>query len=113
MPNTDSLSHLKLADDYDLDRDLNIDILIGVDNYWKFVYTNTLQFDDLVAHETFFGWVLLGSCLRSSDTCYDCNFLQMPCIKLNSCDFNLHHFWNLESIGIFPEDTDNVPNTEI
>ena len=50
-----SLSHLPLADDYGIDRDLSIDILIGVDNYWRFVSTNILKFEDLVDHESIFG----------------------------------------------------------
>ena len=87
-----SLAQLKLADDYDRDRDLNIDILIGVDRYWKFVSTNSLKFNDLVAHKTVFGWILSGSCPRSSDTCCFNHFLQMPCIESQSCDLNLHNF---------------------
>jgi hypothetical protein len=31
------LGHLKLADQYTSDREITIDILVGLDMYWKFV----------------------------------------------------------------------------
>ena len=76
-----SLSHLKLADDYDVNRDLNIDILIGVDYYWKFVSTNSFKCQDIVAHETMFGWILSGSCSGSYDTCHFTPSIEMSCFE--------------------------------
>ena len=105
-----SLSHLKLAEDYGHDRDLTLDILIGVDNYWRFISTNNvLRFDDLVAHESVFGWVLSGSCLRSHEENVS---HQMLCINANVCESDLHNFWNLENIGIYPE-KDNPPKEKV
>lgn len=58
-----SFSHLQLAEDYGHDRDLTLDILIGVDNYWRFISVESfVRYDDLVAHESVFGWILSGSC---------------------------------------------------
>ena len=96
-----SLSHLQLAEDYGHDRDLTLDILIGVDNYWRFISSdNVLRFDDLVAHNSVFGWVLSGSCLRTN---VENVSHQLLCIDPNACETDLHNFWNLESIGIYAE----------
>ena len=63
-----SLSHLPLADDYGHDRDLILDMLVGVDNYWKFVSADSvMRFEDLVAHKSMFGWILSGSCLKGHE----------------------------------------------
>lgn len=99
----DPLSHLQLADDYGHDRDLTLDILIGVDNYWRFVSADSVvKSEDLVAHKSKFGWILSGSCLKAHEVSVS---HQMLCINtakhFNESD--LHKFWNLESIGIYPE----------
>ncbi|KAK4324412.1 hypothetical protein Pmani_004972 [Petrolisthes manimaculis] len=98
-----SLSHLQLADDYGHDRDLTLDILVGVDNYWRFVSAdNVVRFDDLVAHESKFGWILSGSCLKAHEESVS---HQLLCISTTShvTESELHNFWNLESIGIYAQ----------
>jgi hypothetical protein len=58
-----SLGQLELADQYTSDREITVDILIGLDMYWKFMKQGFLQLlDGLVAQDTTFGWVLSGSC---------------------------------------------------
>lgn len=105
-----ALSLLKLAEDYGHDRDLTLDILIGVDNYWRFISTNNvLRFDDLVAHESVFGWVLSGSCLKAHEENVS---HQMLCINVNACESDLHNFWSLENIGIYAE-KDNPPKEKV
>lgn len=98
-----SLSHLPLADDYGHDRDLTLDILVGVDNYWRFVSADSaVRLDDLVAQKSVFGWILSGSCLKSHEETVS---HQMLCIStanhVNESD--LHNFWKLESVGIYTE----------
>ncbi len=45
--------------------ELSIDILIGVDQYWKFVRSGVIRgTDGLVAQETIFGWMVTGSWLK-------------------------------------------------
>ncbi|KAK3896281.1 hypothetical protein Pcinc_000025 [Petrolisthes cinctipes] len=98
-----SLSHLQLADDYEHDRDLTLDILVGVDNYWRFVSAdNVVRFDDLVVHESKFGWILSGSCLKAHEESVS---HQLLCISTTShvTESELHNFWNLESIGIYAQ----------
>lgn len=98
-----SLSHLQLADDYGHDRDLTLDILVGVDNYWRFVSADSVvKFGDLVAHESLFGWILSGSCFKTHEESVS---HQMLCISTaqHVNDSDLHNFWNLESVGIYTE----------
>ncbi|XP_076037766.1 uncharacterized protein LOC143023138 [Oratosquilla oratoria] len=95
-----SLSHLQLADDYGSGRDLTLDILIGVDNYWRFVSPeNFIRCEDLVAFESLFGWILSGSCMKTQE---ENVFHQMLCISTAKPvnESELHEFWSLESIGI-------------
>ncbi|XP_076038379.1 uncharacterized protein LOC143023660 [Oratosquilla oratoria] len=95
-----SLSHLQLADDYGHDGDLTLDILIGVDNYWRFVSPeNLIRCDDLVAFESVFGWILSGSCMKTQEENVSHQMLCMSTAKpVNESE--LHGFWSLESIGI-------------
>lgn len=105
-----SLTHLQLADDYGHDRNLTLDILVGVDNYWRFVsIDNVVKFEDLVAHESVFGWILSGSCLKTNE---DVVSHQLLCINSANHvnDSELHNFWNLESVGIFSEKDDPTKN---
>ncbi|XP_076037198.1 uncharacterized protein LOC143022737 [Oratosquilla oratoria] len=95
-----SLSHLQLADDYGRDRDLTLDILVGVDNYWRFVSTeNLIRCEELVAFESVFGWILSGSCMKTQEENVAHQMLCMSTTKpVNESE--LHEFWSLESIGI-------------
>ncbi|XP_076038999.1 uncharacterized protein LOC143024115 [Oratosquilla oratoria] len=95
-----SLSHLQLADDYGRDRDLTLDILVGVDNYWHFVSTeNLIRCEELVAFESVFGWILSDSCMKTQEENVSHQMLCMSTTKpVNESE--LHEFWSLESIGI-------------
>lgn len=47
------------VDDYGHNCDLTLDILVDVDNYWRFISADSIvRFDDLVARESKFGWCL-------------------------------------------------------
>ena len=57
----DRFSHLPLADSYSSDSTLQIDILVGQDQYWSLVGAGLYRTPEgLVAQETVFGWVLCG-----------------------------------------------------
>ena len=80
---------------------VSIDILIGLDNYWRFIKSGIVHIaDGLVAQESVFGWVLSRSCQASS-----CSPLshQLLCM-CDTPDSTLRSFWELESIGITCED---------
>ncbi|XP_064653106.1 uncharacterized protein LOC135503461 [Lineus longissimus] len=107
-----SLGHLNIADDYDTDKKVTVDILIGLDMYWKFVKQGFIQVTTgLVAQDTIFGWVLSGSYSNGlsetpsqstaivSHVSVSHNLLNLSDIP----DATLSKFWDLESIGM----TDN------
>ncbi|XP_068210791.1 uncharacterized protein [Palaemon carinicauda] len=91
-------SSLQLADDYMNSRHVNVDILVGLDAYWKFMLPNKyVQYENLVAEESLFGWILSGSCNESFDK-RNVNS-QLLCIN-NVSESALNNFWDLESVGI-------------
>ncbi|XP_066975359.1 uncharacterized protein [Macrobrachium rosenbergii] len=108
-----SLSHLKLAEDYGHDCDLILDILIGADYYWRFIKADTIvRFEDLVAHESVFGYILSGSCLRAHEESISHQLLRSN-IANNVNESDLHTFWSLvESVGINVE-KDNPPKDPV
>ena len=97
-----AFSSLQLADDYSNSRHVTVDILIGLDAYWRFmVHSNAVQAGNLVAQKSVFGWILSGSCnvpLKGESASS-----QLLCIN-NVPESALHNFWDLESIGICPKD---------
>ncbi|XP_066961192.1 uncharacterized protein [Macrobrachium rosenbergii] len=93
-----AFSKLQLADDYMNNRHVNVDILVGLNAYWRFMVPNkTLQSKNLVAQESVFGWVLSGSCNIPLDRVSVTS--QLLCIN-NVSESDLHKFWGLESVGI-------------
>jgi len=56
-----SLKGIKLLDDYDRDKSFSVDILIGLDQYWRFVKPEIVPVSEsLVIQNTMFGWMLSG-----------------------------------------------------
>lgn len=82
------------------DAQIEIDILIGVDYYWKFVKPNVqIISEHLSAQETKFGWVLSGSWEMEEfrpKSRVNHQFLCMGDVQDKMC----HKFWDLESVGI-------------
>ena len=120
------LIELKLADSTDGESNLKVDILIGGDNYWKFVTGKVVRGrSGPVALETIMGWVLSGSmdgigcdCNSTSSNVVasshvlkvsveESDMLHGAVVEENS-DFDLNEgvkkFWNLESLGILGEE---------
>ncbi|XP_066975339.1 uncharacterized protein [Macrobrachium rosenbergii] len=107
-----SFSHLKLAGDYGHDHDLTLDILIVVDYCWRFIKVDTIvRFEDLVAHESVFGYILSGSCMRAHEESIS---HQLLCINIanNVNDSDLLKFWSSKSVGINVE-KDNPPKDPV
>ncbi|XP_066958131.1 uncharacterized protein [Macrobrachium rosenbergii] len=97
-----ALSKLQLADDYMNNRHANVDILVGLNAYWRFMVPNkTVQSKNLVAQESEFGWVLSGSCNIPLDRVSVTS--QLLCIN-NVSESDLHKFWDLEYVGIFSKE---------
>jgi len=104
----ESFKSFDLADDYVQNTEVSIDILVGLDAYWRFVKPEHHQTENLVAQETIFGWVLSGSwncqsSIRNQSTEASpnqlCHSTQLVCVT-NVPENDLRNFWELESIGI-------------
>ena len=105
------LSGLDLADPDDTEN-LPISILIGADYYWK-VVTGKIIHGRVgpTAVQTKFGWVLSGPVtgLRGSSTMSTLcsHVLRVGCVPqhdLSDLDKKLQAFWELDSMGIMPEE---------
>ncbi|KAK3883912.1 hypothetical protein Pcinc_011767 [Petrolisthes cinctipes] len=89
--------YLPLADDYLHNQHINVDILVGVDSYWKFMLPNQICLQKgLVAQECVFGWVLSGSWTSCSPMGVS---TQLLCVNGVS-EASLSKFWDLESVGV-------------
>lgn len=98
-----SLSHLQLADDYGYDHNLNLDMLVDVDNYFKFVSADSVvRLKDLVADESMFCWILSGTCLRTSEEIV-CHQMLCVCTACYVNEADLYNFWKLKSVNICTE----------
>ena len=98
-----SLGKVEWADYYcsSGNEQVSIDILIGLDNYWRFIKSGIVHIaEGLAAQESVFGWVLSGSCQASSSSPLSHQLLCM----CDTSDSTLRSFWELESIGITCED---------
>ena len=92
-----------------------IDILLGSDFYWEFVTGETRRGEGgPVAISTTLGWVLSGpaSLVRHQDPTV--NLIAVHTLRVDDgvgnkmLDATMRSFWELESLGIQPELTDNV-----
>ena len=98
----DAFSHVHMADDYANNTNLQIDILVGLDSYWKFIGTSTpIQHEGLVAQPSVFGYILSGSWQTAS---IHHENTQLLCTQ-QPCEADLSQFWSLESVGIMPKES--------
>ena len=83
---------LDLVEDYSQGQMLNIDILIGLDNYWRFIDQEIVKLPDnnlgLVAQKTVFGWILSGSYGES----FSAVSHQLFCVS----DTDIKQLWEVE-----------------
>ena len=91
-----------LADCFYEDRMLDIDLLIGMDQYWSVMTGRSLSLTpDLYAQETRFGWVISGSYLSVETLAMvnTCTSTLMLCISPPS-ESLVRSMWELEGVGI-------------
>jgi hypothetical protein len=90
---------MRLADPREGERDLPIEVLIGGDYYWRIVQdAPTIRLSSsLVLLPTKFGWILTGN--RTGITA---NQMTVNHVILEHSDNDLRKFWDLETIGIMP-----------
>ena len=93
----------------------NIDLLIGSDYYWDLVTgkVRTGRPGEPVAVETVFGWILNGPVANKSvDSSINLNISESHVLFVNSAvphnfndlDNKLSSFWDLETLGISPDE---------
>ena len=103
-----SFGDISFADHYETGSVVKIDILIGMDSYWRFVLPQVLcsEVADLIAQNSVFGWIVSG-CLSLGSSASHCNVShQLLCV--NVCDDTVRSFWELESVGIVSEDLESA-----
>ena len=90
---------IDFADNYQHDRNLQIDILIGMNYFWEIIQPNNfIKHKGLLAMNSSVGWILSGSFavheINSSSN------IQLLCVGVSS--YEVDRFWTLESFGIGP-----------
>ena len=94
---------LELADLHDPDKKLSIDILVGLDAYWRFMKDGIVRCPgSLVAQETSFGWVVSGAATCDQSQPASCQLLLMNDMSESA----LRNLWDLDVIGV-KEDRDD------
>ncbi|XP_074649826.1 uncharacterized protein LOC141904997 [Tubulanus polymorphus] len=97
------LNGLQLADEYPRDETAAIDVLLGVHDTMKILMNEQLSIENrcMVAQKRHFGWVLAGA--------YPTSDVQNVCTVSNNVNLypdegTVSKFWELESLGILPEE---------
>ena len=115
------LNGLPLADCTNGDTTLEVQVLIGGNQYWNFVSGKVCRGPSgPVAMETIFGWVLSGNVEAHQQSCStnlatSTHVLQVGCEleDVNSVEFDrsmvdrIHDFWDTENLGL-PSEEDRV-----
>ena len=108
-----SLERLPLAEPLSLTPEqVEIDILVGCDQYYDFILTDRASFPDgLVLFDSKLGFICTG-CVDQSDA--DSTSADLVLTTTNyqaDSDCTLKQFWKLESIGILPT-TEKEPDEQ-
>ena len=94
-----SFEELSIEADCSDGGEVQVDVLIGLDSYWKFMKSGIVRnTGGLVAQESVFGWVLSGSLVDDGGSPSVVSH-QLLCFN-EVPEAALHKFWDLESIGI-------------
>ena len=92
----DKFSHLPLANNQS-SSSFEIDVIIGMDIYFRFMLPQTYRVDNLVAINSIFGYIICGT--YDIEASKDCASTQLLCIN-HITDDDIQNFWSLESVGI-------------
>ena len=115
------LIHLNLADCHEGHTEVKVDMLIGLDHYWKIATGEVMRGErGPTAISTHLGWVLSGPthCLDSCTSAV--NVITSHTLKIDSqevqsqtdegMDVTLQQFWDLESLGVKGDDRGTLEN---
>ena len=99
----ESLGGVEFADDYSESKDAKIDILIGLDAYWRFIEPSSVDIvaPGFVAQATVFGYILSG-CVPGTEVAGSLVSHGLVCALVSEA--TVRSFWELESIGIAAEE---------
>ena len=91
--------------DVPMGQDIKVDILVGLDSYWKLMTPEIVVMSDgLVAQRSVFGWILSGPPPVPTVATSQLSIShQLFCSNISESD--LTNLWNLESGGIHDKDT--------
>ncbi|XP_028407556.1 uncharacterized protein LOC114530174 [Dendronephthya gigantea] len=100
------LSGLKLARPMNSDEQFQISLLIGADHYWDIVENKIIRGPGPTAAKSKIGYLLSGPIANTTPTSSYLNASILKVIVSTEPDNKaLERFWNLESIGILPNET--------
>ena len=109
--NCSQFASLELADPCHGDENLEVDILIGADQYYQLVTGEVIyQHNGPTAIHTKLGWVLSGPVSGMSQKATLVNLVTTHALLVDthqpqeSLDYQLKQFWDLESMGIRPDE---------
>ena len=101
----EKLGQLTLGDNYGSHREIEFDIVVGLDFYWDLLDpTVCVKIDKIVAFNSPFGYILTGALNdKNADKCTTSSqFLAISSVS----DSELTKFWDLETVGISNENQD-------
>ena len=105
----ESFKVVEFADVLDTNGEVEIDILIGLDAYWKFIKPQILSSvpNGLMAQLSVFGWVLYGTIpnreVVDTGTVSTVSSHQLLCFNIVSEQIS-HKQWDLEKVGVVDRD---------
>ena len=93
-----SFVDISFADHCETRSVINIDILIGMDAFWRFVLLQVLccELADLIAQNSLSGWIV-SSFLSLGSSASRCN-VSHQLLSGNVCDDTVRSFWEMESL---------------
>ena len=101
--NVTHLSHLhdlQLAHPLTAEREFEISLLVGADHYWDIVGDHIMRGMGPTAVESKLGYLLSGPVQPTATQSTSANVLMVTTSYQR--EFDLEHFWNLESVGVLP-----------
>ena len=110
------LAGLELADWADSDDRLEVDVLVGADLYWELVTGKIMKNPGCpTAIHTRLGWVLSGPIPAGAVSSFSTNLVTTHVLRVDTqsepTDECLKAFWELESLGIHPDEKDIYDDT--
>ena len=105
--NLPHLRDLKLAHPVTTDDQFHISLLIGADHYWDIVENDIIRGPGPTAAKSKIGYLLSGPIANppSTSSIINANILKVI-VSTEPENKALERFWNLESIGILPNETE-------